>query len=291
MPSYIAFWMRSPDTSSGRWSRSHLRPLCLAPLLPAVLSLSCAKTEQVAPEAGLPPQLAWTPPLAYPPAMFETGVEGRVVLEAIVDSTGRVEPSTIEVVSTTRSEFEQPAIDMLRNSRFTPSRTGARAVRIQVRLPVVFDLKRASNVDSADSAAAAALATEGASLARQGNVDDALTAYSEALGLDARLNRSVGLWHGLCWHGSLWGYAENVMFACKHAVELEPLMPHTREARGLARAMTSDYAGAIEDLEQSAARALTSDERVERIGWIGSLKSGKNPFTEDVLRALRQRTN
>ncbi len=251
MSPHIAFWMRIPHTSSGRWSRSHLRPLYLVALIPVILSLSCAKPEQVAPEAGQPPQLVWTPPLAYPPAMFETGVEGRVVLEAMVDSTGRVDPSTIKVVSATRSAFEQPAIDMLRNSHFTPSRTGARAVPIQVRLPVTFDLKRAYRVGSADSAAAAALATEGASLARQGNVDDALTAYSDALALDARLNLSVGFWHGLCWHGSLWGYAEDVMFACEHAV----------------------------------------DERVERIGWIGTLESGQNPFTEDVLRALRQRTN
>jgi TonB family protein len=223
--------------------------------------------------------------------MFEAGVEGRVVLQAMIDSTGRVDPTTIKVVSATRSEFEQPAIDMLRNSLFTPSRTGTRAVPIQVRLPITFDLKRAYWVGSADSATAAALATEGASLARQGSVEGALTAYSEALGLDARLNLSVGLWHGLCWHGSLWGHAEDVMFACEHAVDLEPRKPHTREARGVARAMTFDYTGAIEDLERSAARALTSERRAERLGWIETLESGLNPFTEDVRRALRQRNN
>ncbi len=290
MSPHSALGTRSPHTSSGRRPRPHFRPLKLGLLLPAVLSLSCTKPEQVAPEAGLAPQLTWSPPLAYPPPMFEGGVEGRVVVQAMVDSTGRVEPNTVEVVSATQPEFERPAVDMLRNSRFTPGRSGTRAFRTEVRLPVVFNLKRGSAVGSADSAAAAALASEGESLARQGNITDALTAYSASLSLDARLNRSLQFWYGLCWHGSLWGHAADVMSACEQAVALEPLMASTREARGLARAMTSDYAGAIEDLEQSAARALTSEERAERLSWIGTLRSGQNPFTEEVLRALRQRT-
>jgi TonB family protein len=224
--------------------------------------------------------------------MFEGNMEGRVVVQAMVDSTGRVEPSTIEVVSATRPEFERPAVDMVLNSRFTPTpgRSGTRALRWQVSVPVVFDLNRGRAVGSADSAAAAALASEGASLARRGNITDAQTAYSAALGIDTRLNGSLQFWYALCWHGSLWGYAEDIMFACEQAVALEPLLANPREARGLARAMTSDYAGAIEDLGQSAARATTSEERAQRLSWIGTLRSGQNPFTEEVLRALRRRT-
>jgi TonB family protein len=224
--------------------------------------------------------------------MFEGNMEGRVVVQAMVDSTGRVEPSTIEVVSATRPEFERPAVDMLQNSRFTPTpgRSGTRALRWQVSVPVVFDLNRGRAVGSADSAAAAALASEGASLARRGNITDAQTAYSAALGIDTRLNGSLQFWYALCWHGSLWDNAEEVMFACEQAVALKPLLANPREARGLARAMTSDYAGAIEDLGQSAARATTSEERAQRLSWIGTLRSGQNPFTEEVLRALRRRT-
>jgi TonB family protein len=222
--------------------------------------------------------------------MFDRGVEGRVVVQAMVDSTGRVESGTIEVVSATRQEFERPAIDMVQNSRFNPARSDTRALRRLVRVPVTFDLKRRSRVTSADSAAAAARALEGESLARRGNITDALTAYSAALSLDARLNGSLQFWYELCWHGSLWGNAEDVMFACEQAVALKPLLASTREARGLARAMTSDYAGAIEDFEQSAARATTSEERAQRLSWIATLRSGRNPFTEEVLRTLRRRT-
>ncbi len=290
MSPHSALGTRSPHTRSGPWSHPYSRRLKLGLLFPAVLSLSCTKPEQVAPDAGTAPQLIWSPPVAYPPRMFARGVEGRVVVQAMVDSTGRVEPSTIEVVSATRSEFERPAIDMLQNSRFTPGRSDTRALRRLVRVPVVFDLRRGSVVGSADSAAAAALALQGESLARRGNITEALTAYSAALSLDPRLNGSLQFWYRLCWHGSLWGNAEDVMFACEQAVALEPLLASTREARGLARALTSDYAGAIEDLEQSAARATTSEERAQRLSWIRTLASGQNPFTEEVLRALRRRT-
>ena len=279
------------QTSSGRRALLRLRPQSLVLLLPGVIALACAKPNQIAPEAGTLPQLIWSPPLAYPPAMFQDGVEGRVVVQAMVDSTGRVEANSIEVVSASHYEFRRPAVDMIRNSRFEPGRSGDRALRTQIRVPVVFDLKRASTVGSADSLAAADLASEGEMLARRGNINDALTAYSAAQALDARLNGQLGFWYGLCWHGALWGYAEDVMFACEQAVALEPGLASTREARGLARALTDDYAGAIQDLEEAAARAFTPEERLERLRWIGVLRSGENPFTESVIEALRQRTS
>ncbi|UCG88403.1 MAG: energy transducer TonB, partial [Gemmatimonadota bacterium] len=212
----------SPRMTSECWRRLNLRPLELGLLFSAVLSLSCAKSEQVDPDAGLAPQLIWSPPVAYPPTMFDRGMEGRVVVQAVVDSTGRVEPGTIEVISATRPEFERPAVDMVRHSRFTPAQSDTQPLRRLVRVPVTFDLRRGSRVGSADSAAAAALASQGEALARQGMIAEAMTAYSQALGLDIRLNGSAQFWYGLCWHGTLRDYAADVMFACHQAVALDP---------------------------------------------------------------------
>lgn len=280
----------NPPTNRGRQARPGLDPLKLALLLPAALSLSCAKPDRIAPEAGQEPRLIWSPPAPYPPTMFDRGVRGKVVVQAIVDSTGRVEPATIEVISATSPEFEQPAVEMVRNSRFTPARSGTRALSRLVQVPVTFDMKRESGVSAADSAAAAARASQGESAVRRGDIAGALAAYTTALNLDPRLNKSLEFWYRLCWDGSLWNSAADVMFACEQAVALEPLSERTREARGLARAMTGDYEGATEDLEQSAACASTAEDREQLRGWIETLRSGRNPFTEDVLRALRQGT-
>jgi TonB family protein len=220
--------------------------------------------------------------------MFESGVEGRVVLEAMIDTAGRVEPSTVNVVSSTRPAFERPAMEMLRNSRFLPGRTDSRSIRTQVRIPVVFNLKKAETVTSADSLAAASLVADGERLVRAGNVPDALTAYSAAQGIDARLNGSVNFWYSLCWHGALWGYAADVMFACDQSVALAPRQARTLEARGVARALVSDLAGAIDDLEQSVARTSVGANRTRLRTWIGVLRTGESPFTEAVIARLRR---
>jgi len=53
---------------------------------------------------------------------------------------------------------------------------------------------------------------------------------------------------------------------------------------------TGDYGGAIEDFEFYAewARENGGDEqdRAKREYWIGALREGENPFTEEVLKEL-----
>ncbi len=279
-----------PRREGARRSRRQCRAPYVALLLITALSFSCSHAERVDPEVGSPPQLLWSPPLAYPPEMFEAGIEGSVTLEALVDTTGRVEPGSIEVVKSTRPQFEGPAKEMLRNSRFQPGSSGGRPLRTQVRLPIVFDIKRGSSITESDSSAAVELAAQGERLVRGGNITEALSAYAEAQGLDSRLNGSVGFWYGLCWYGSLWGHAAEVMFACDQAVALAPKEARTRNARGVARALTADYAGAIEDLEASAAGAAAAEDRAQRLAWVLTLRSGTNPFTAEVLAQLRGRS-
>jgi TonB family protein len=234
--------------------------------------------------------MVWSPPLAYPLALFERGVEGRVVLQAVVDNTGRVEPNSVQVVRSTRSEFERPAIEWLRNSRFERSGRRSGPVRTRVRIPVTFDPKRISHVTPEDSTEAAELAAQAEALARLGNIENALAVYAAAQNIDGRLSGSFDFWYGLCWYGSLWGYAAEVLLACDQALALEPRLASAREARGLARAMLSDFAGAVIDLQEAAERATTEQERVEREAWLQSLRSGQNPFTEEVLARLKERT-
>jgi hypothetical protein len=79
-----------------------------------------------------PPERISSPPLEYPRMMQQAGVEGLVVLQGVVDTTGRVEANSIEVVSSTNRAFEGPA------SR--PGRVRGQAVRVLIQLPIQFNL-------------------------------------------------------------------------------------------------------------------------------------------------------
>ncbi|WP_413168061.1 hypothetical protein ACL6C3_15205 [Capilliphycus salinus ALCB114379] len=58
-------------------------------------------------------------------------------------------------------------------------------------------------------------------------------------------------------------------------------------SRGLARALTGDVDGAIEDFEKFVQLAGNEEEKAQRKGWIESLKKGENPFTDEVLKEFR----
>jgi len=55
----------------------------------------------------------------YPSAMANTGIEGRVNLEAVIGVDGAVR--TMRTIDTTNAEFEQAAMDAVRQWRFTPT--------------------------------------------------------------------------------------------------------------------------------------------------------------------------
>jgi tetratricopeptide (TPR) repeat protein len=128
--------------------------------------------------------------------------------------------------------------------------------------------------------------SEGGRLARAGDISDALQAYQNARERDVRLTIPALSWNLLCWRGSLWGHAAEVMEACEHAVALAPDNGDIRDSRGLARALTGDHAGAIDDFEVYVARTRSDRGRAQRLDWIAALQSGENPFTAEVLGAL-----
>ncbi|UCC83772.1 MAG: ankyrin repeat domain-containing protein [Gemmatimonadota bacterium] len=136
-----------------------------------------------------------------------------------------------------------------------------------------------------------AMAIEGEHLALQGHITQALEAYSEAQALDATLAIPASSWSRLCLYGSSWGSAADVMPACERAVALAPAdeAGRFRQVRGIAKALTGDSEAAIADLESFAAWTRFEYSRAETEGWIGALRAGENPFTQEVLDHLRRR--
>ena len=97
-------------------------------------------------------------------------------------------------------------------------------------------------------------------------------------------------WNNVCWDGSLDGAASAVMPACERAVALAPEDGGIRDSRGLARALTGDLKGAIEDFEffVKQAEATGSGANVDwRRAWIAALQDGENPFDAATLEQLR----
>jgi TonB family protein len=221
--------------------------------------------------------------------MVDAGIEGSVLLEAIVDTSGNVVPSTIRVIRSSDEAFEAPAVVMLRESRFMPGRIGGQLAEVRVRIPVEFELQRGETVTAADSAAAVSQMMQAERLARDGDIAEAMSAYSSAQALDPRPARAASFWLPLCWYGTLWEQAAEVLWTCDHVVAVAQTQPWARDARGIARAMTGDTRGAIDDLSAFANWTMSDQERSERLAWVASLRAGQNPFTADVLASLRSR--
>jgi TonB family protein len=221
--------------------------------------------------------------------MVAAGIEGSVLLEAMVDTAGTVVPSTIRVIGSSDQAFEAPAAIMLRESRFEPGRVGGHLVPILVRVPVRFELRHDEAVTAADSAAAVSHMMHAERLARDGNIAEAMSAYRMAQAVDPQPARGASFWMPLCWYGSLWEQAAEVLWTCDHVVAVAPNQARARVARGIARALTGDTQGAIDDLSAAANWTMSDQERSERLAWVASLRAGQNPFTVGVLASLRTR--
>ncbi|WP_434685928.1 NACHT domain-containing protein [Pseudanabaena minima] len=131
---------------------------------------------------------------------------------------------------------------------------------------------------------AAVLLCNGSDLVVSGDVDSAIAAYTEAQTIDPNLEISAFYWNQLGWFGSLHNRANDVLFACDKLVELGD----SADTRGLARALTGNLTGAIEDFEAAINSGELEEEILEkRQRWLEVLKSGLNPFTPEELEALR----
>jgi TonB family protein len=88
------------------------------------------------------PELLTRPPLQYPDLLRQAGVQGRVLVSAIIDTLGRAEPASVKVVQSPNPGFDQPAKNMVLKALFRPARVHGRAVRVLVNLPIDFSIKR-----------------------------------------------------------------------------------------------------------------------------------------------------
>jgi protein TonB len=88
------------------------------------------------------PERIKDPPLEYPDLLRQAGIEGNVVIEVIIDTTGHAEPGSLRVVQSTNKAFELSARDAVLKSVYRPGRVRGQAVRVLVQVPISFTIRR-----------------------------------------------------------------------------------------------------------------------------------------------------
>ena len=191
-------------------------------------------------------------------------------------------------------ESRKIAADGLVNKAKQSARKGDRAVAVKLfaqakRLNPSLDLQPEQEADKAF--ARGLIGRTPRILKESGDVKTVRRFFTEATRLDPSLEITAENWDTLCWYGSLWGHAAEVLDACDKSVSLAPREERYREARGVARALVGDYPGALEDLRVYVKQSQGSgyqkaDFRVHE-DWIQKLEANQNPFDAKTLKELR----
>jgi protein TonB len=78
----------------------------------------------------------------YPTQLRSAGIEGRVVLQFVVDTLGRAEPGDVTVLETSHPQFAEAVREVLPRFRFIPGEASGHRVRTRVQIPFDFKLAR-----------------------------------------------------------------------------------------------------------------------------------------------------
>lgn len=76
----------------------------------------------------------------YPHIMANSRIEGAVLVQFVVDTTGRVEMPTFRVIRASDTAFVAPTRAFVARVRFSPASVGGRRVRQLVQLPLEYSL-------------------------------------------------------------------------------------------------------------------------------------------------------
>lgn len=105
----------------------------IVPSADAVLSVDVVQEK--------PERLAGPAPV-YPPLLQSAGIEGVVMVQAIIDTMGRAEPGSVKVTQSANPGFNESARQMVLKSLYRPARVYGKAVRVLIQQPVTFSIRR-----------------------------------------------------------------------------------------------------------------------------------------------------
>lgn len=77
----------------------------------------------------------------YPDLLRDAGVTGETVLKFVISAEGRVEPGSIEVLSTTHQGFAEASTQVAERFKFRPAKIEGRKVRVAISMPIQWRLE------------------------------------------------------------------------------------------------------------------------------------------------------
>jgi len=117
---------------------------CLLPVAckapdPSVVQLPNAPAAQAGKKDEPPVALNPDIPIEYPKALYQQGIEGRVLLKLWVDSTGKLDDDSTKVAeSSGYPAFDSAAVASVDYLRFAPGRRNGAAIGMSFTQPIVF---------------------------------------------------------------------------------------------------------------------------------------------------------
>lgn len=118
--------------------------ICVAALGAATLPALAGNQPEPFPKAtdGMPgelPQLISSVAPLYPAKLKAEKIQGEVQVAMVVNTKG--EPTQVRAFFSTRPEFEEPAVEAVKQWKFTPGKKDGRAVNTQLVVPIKFALQ------------------------------------------------------------------------------------------------------------------------------------------------------
>jgi len=88
------------------------------------------------------PEVLSGPRLEYPDNLRRAGIQGRVVVRVVIDTSGRAERGSVRILSTPHPDFNGPVTEYIEHARFSVPVSSKGHVRACVVLPVDFSVTR-----------------------------------------------------------------------------------------------------------------------------------------------------
>ncbi|MEN8194336.1 MAG: energy transducer TonB [Bacteroidota bacterium] len=74
----------------------------------------------------------------YPISAKESGIEGKVLITATIDKTGKV--TKTEIVNSVNEDCDKAAIDAIKKTKWLPAEKDGKAVSAEITIPIQFKL-------------------------------------------------------------------------------------------------------------------------------------------------------